>query len=431
MHVAYLCADPGVPVFGTKGSSVHVQEIVRAWRDAGADVTVYCTRRGTDRPADLADLDVVEIPPLRGPRHRPERALQDAALALADAGPARRLRACSTRRYSLFSPALSLVARPWRPVRARSQCTPHRGAAAVPPAAGREERPKRSCAATPAGATSWPASRSPWSAGCAAGCPRPGPCWHRTASTSNASLPRRPGRRHPGHLTVAFVGTLKPWHGVPALLHAVALANTRPPTRTGVDGADHRRRPRPGRPRTPRQPAGRGRRSSPAPLPPAPCPACCRNATPPPPPTPPKHAGRDDYFSPLKVYEYMAAAMPIIATSVGQIPSIVEDGRTGLLVPRRGLRASPPPSPASAASRPCGQAWGTRPGRDAVEPLQLERRTFPHHRGAAGRTEGGIAMSTTSRHAGGRGAPGREPKPESGLRRTLRCVRPHLRGTGC
>ena len=59
MRVAYICADPGVPVFGTKGSSVHVQEIVRAWRRAGAEVTVYCTRRGTERPADLADLPVV------------------------------------------------------------------------------------------------------------------------------------------------------------------------------------------------------------------------------------------------------------------------------------------------------------------------------------------------------------------------------------
>jgi ATP-binding cassette subfamily B protein len=37
-------------------------------------------------------------------------------------------------------------------------------------------------------------------------------------------------------------------------------------------------------------------------------------------------------------------------------------------------------------------------------------------------------MSTTARHAGGRGAPARDPKPESGLRRTLRCVRPHLKG---
>jgi starch synthase len=29
----------------------------------------------------------------------------------------------------------------------------------------------------------------------------------------------------------------------------------------------------------------------------------------------------------------MAAAMPVVASAVGQIPSIVEDGRTGILVP--------------------------------------------------------------------------------------------------
>jgi glycosyltransferase involved in cell wall biosynthesis len=50
-------------------------------------------------------------------------------------------------------------------------------------------------------------------------------------------------------------------------------------------------------------------------------------------PYPAEEHGQDDYFSPLKVYEYMAAGMPIIASSVGQIPAIVDDGRTGLLVP--------------------------------------------------------------------------------------------------
>ena len=56
--VAYVCADPGIPVFGTKGASVHVQEIVRAWRARGADVHVYAVRLGDDVPADLADLPV-------------------------------------------------------------------------------------------------------------------------------------------------------------------------------------------------------------------------------------------------------------------------------------------------------------------------------------------------------------------------------------
>ena len=84
-RVAYLCADPGVPVFGTKGSSVHVQEIVRAWRGTGAVVTVYCTLLGTERPSDLADLDVVEVNTLEPvPASARERAVQDAALGLAD-----------------------------------------------------------------------------------------------------------------------------------------------------------------------------------------------------------------------------------------------------------------------------------------------------------------------------------------------------------
>jgi starch synthase len=50
-------------------------------------------------------------------------------------------------------------------------------------------------------------------------------------------------------------------------------------------------------------------------------------------PYPLPNAAQADYFSPLKVYEYMAAAMPIVASRVGQIPDILDDGRTGLLVP--------------------------------------------------------------------------------------------------
>ena len=109
-RVAYLCADPGVPVFGTKGSSVHVQEIVRAWRGTGAAVTVYCTRLGTERPSDLADLDVVEVKPESVPGPARERAVQDAALGLADE-VLRNGCGLFYERYSLFSPALSVVAR--------------------------------------------------------------------------------------------------------------------------------------------------------------------------------------------------------------------------------------------------------------------------------------------------------------------------------
>ncbi|MFQ5600772.1 MAG: glycosyltransferase family 4 protein [Candidatus Krumholzibacteriia bacterium] len=39
------------------------------------------------------------------------------------------------------------------------------------------------------------------------------------------------------------------------------------------------------------------------------------------------------YFSPLKIFEYMAAGKPIVATSTGQIAEILTDGQSALLVP--------------------------------------------------------------------------------------------------
>ena len=39
------------------------------------------------------------------------------------------------------------------------------------------------------------------------------------------------------------------------------------------------------------------------------------------------------YFSPLKVYEYMAAGRATVATGIGQISSLIEHEQTGLLVP--------------------------------------------------------------------------------------------------
>jgi len=41
----------------------------------------------------------------------------------------------------------------------------------------------------------------------------------------------------------------------------------------------------------------------------------------------------DDHYSPLKLYEYMACGRPIVASAVGQVTSVITDGRNGLLVP--------------------------------------------------------------------------------------------------
>ena len=41
------------------------------------------------------------------------------------------------------------------------------------------------------------------------------------------------------------------------------------------------------------------------------------------------------YWSPLKIFEYMAAGLPVVAPAVDRIPSLVGDGREGLLVRSR------------------------------------------------------------------------------------------------
>ncbi|MFF2316566.1 glycosyltransferase family 4 protein [Arthrobacter sp. NPDC058097] len=331
MRVAYICADPGVPVFGTKGSSVHVQEIVRAWRRAGADVTVYCTRAGTDRPADLAGLPVVEIRPQSASGAGREHAIREAAVALALA-VIRDGCDVAYERYSLFSPALAMVT--------------FAGALRIPSVlevnaplieeqrqyrelhdAGLAERMLRTNAAA-AGVLAcvsepvvqWVEARVPGA---------------RTVLAPNGVnteriTPRRPVRLHADHLTVAFVGTLKPWHGVGYLLQAVAQANIRsdgPAWRAKIIGDGPCRQEL----EWTAEQLGVDAEFTGAVAPdsvPGLLHECDAAAAPYPAPEP----GRDDYFSPLKVYEYLAAGLPVIASRVGQIPSILQHERTGLLV---------------------------------------------------------------------------------------------------
>ncbi|MGO1311252.1 MAG: glycosyltransferase, partial [Brevibacterium aurantiacum] len=41
----------------------------------------------------------------------------------------------------------------------------------------------------------------------------------------------------------------------------------------------------------------------------------------------------ENYFSPLKIYEYLAAGLPIVASAVGSIPAVLEGTDAATLVP--------------------------------------------------------------------------------------------------
>ena len=63
MRIAYVCADPGIPCFGQKGSSFHVQEIMRAFRSLGAEVDLFATRIDGEAPADMQTIRAHALPP--------------------------------------------------------------------------------------------------------------------------------------------------------------------------------------------------------------------------------------------------------------------------------------------------------------------------------------------------------------------------------
>ena len=46
MRIAYLSADPGIPVTGGKGASTHIRQLIRAFLETGATVDLFTTNAG-------------------------------------------------------------------------------------------------------------------------------------------------------------------------------------------------------------------------------------------------------------------------------------------------------------------------------------------------------------------------------------------------
>src|SRR5919106_335871 len=60
MRIAYVVADRGIPVFGDKGASIHVREMVGALAGLGHQVTLVAAEPGTATGTLAADLVTIE-----------------------------------------------------------------------------------------------------------------------------------------------------------------------------------------------------------------------------------------------------------------------------------------------------------------------------------------------------------------------------------
>lgn len=324
MNVAYLCLDPGIPVFGAKGASVHVQEVVRALRDRGHDVTVHCTRLGESRPADLDDLPVVVDP---RPRASSDGAEREQVVARASADLAASIRRCDLvyERYSLFSAAGATLAR-----RVGAPFVLEVNAPLIDEQRSHRELHDEGAAIA--------ATRTSFAAADVVACvSAPVARWVTSLVPDAATLVVPNGvntrRFRPAlqdqddRFRVGFVGTLKPWHGTDvllrafarsALLHAELLICGDGPERPALEQLAAE--------------LGIARQTRfTGPVAPVSVPGLLASldvAVAPYPET----SREDAYFSPLKLYEYFAAGLAVIASDTGQVSDVVSHGSTGILV---------------------------------------------------------------------------------------------------
>lgn len=331
MRVAYVCTDPGVPVFGRKGASVHVQAVLGALTARGDQLQVIAARVGDDRPAHLPAMPVHVLPVDTAESAR----AREHAVRLADDHVVDVLDHLAHQggvdlvyeRYALWG-------------RSATAWAAERGVPSVVEVnAPLVEEQSLHRVLVDRAAAERVAHEVLSRAGTVVCVSERVAAWARAHSTNpervhvvgNGVDTRRvrPAAEPPDEtpFTIGFVGSLKPWHGVEDLVSAVALLAA------GDDGyrllvvGDG-----------PQREAIRsqvralsldGVVEMTGAVPPDEIPTLLHRmhvAVAPYPSIP------DFYFSPLKVYEYLAAGLPVVATRTGELTSTLGDGRHGVLV---------------------------------------------------------------------------------------------------
>ena len=112
MRIAYVCADRGVPIFGNKGCSIHVREVISALVARGAQIDLFAARLDGERPVGWQNVRIHTLPLLfsTDPGEREQMALasnEQITAALRKTGPFDMI----YERYSLWSYAAMEYAR--------------------------------------------------------------------------------------------------------------------------------------------------------------------------------------------------------------------------------------------------------------------------------------------------------------------------------
>ncbi len=345
MKIAYLSADSGIPVFGHKGASIHIRELVNALSALGHQVTILAASRGTTSyPLRREVIDVgAEVSPLVTeaiPNARQERALAKMQRSLRISAAIReRLEALHAQeefdliyeRYSLWSaagvraahelkiPCLVEVNAPLLEEQRRYRELVHASEA------------KAIEAEVFGGADALLAVSEQIKAYALAKGADP----ERTFVVPNGvdvnrfhpAVEAEPAQGGDGKFVLGFVGSLKVWHGMEVLMEAfrTLLGRLLPyhlllvgdgPLRSWIESYIQGARLE-----------GTVTIMGSVPYDRIPSLIQRMDVT-----VAPYPFVEDFYFSPLKLFEYMAIGKPVVASRIGQIQEVIQDGATGLLV---------------------------------------------------------------------------------------------------
>lgn len=339
-RIAYLCADGGIPVFGAKGGSVHVRAMVRAFTRLGHDVTVLCAEAGDG----AQDFPVTSLGPDFPPV--PERVDKERRLLAVAEAMERRLAALHAQRpfdmiyerYSLWSAAgVRAAQRLGLPVVVEinaplvDEQSAFRNFVLREDAGRIEAEVMRSASALAVVS----AELVPWCIARGADPARVHVIGNAVDTAQFHPAVARDAGLHipPDRFTIGFTGSLKAWHGTEILVDAVArllpdvnahlLIVGDGPDRhslaaraaaagladrvTFTGWVDHARLP------------GLIARMDVA--------------------TAPYPASASHYFSPLKLYEYLAMGRPVVASAIGQTADLIGPSAAGILVPPSDITA--------------------------------------------------------------------------------------------
>jgi glycosyltransferase involved in cell wall biosynthesis len=326
MRLLYLSADPGVPVLGHKGASVHVREIARALAAAGASVTIASPRVEPEGDVLESSIELHSISPVLPKMFTTTAELRAAMASQVDQviELARRIGAHAIyERHSLFScagveaaealglPHVLEVNAPLRVESLRFRSLPHAELAdeieAYVYAATQRIFVVSNRLAQLVRDQGVESAKIEVAPNGVVSCPAP---------------PRSSDAKRP--LTVGFAGGVKPWHGVELLVSAfrtvlqtgvdirleIIAAGSLDGARDVVEPPDDRLVRLGPLPHTDTLRRVSGWDVGVAPYLPMP----------------------DFYFSPLKILEYMALGLCPVASDLGEIGALLGGGERGVLV---------------------------------------------------------------------------------------------------